>query len=197
MGYTQDIVVRQARPDDAHALAHLHAKSWRQTYRGQLTDAFLDGPILEDRLDLWCTRLANPSSRQGIWVATRAGAVVGLACAYAQHDEQWGTLLENLHVAHEHKRQGIGQRLFETVRQWATHSAQAEWLHLWVLAGNHTAQRFYQGLNALHKESGTWHAPDGSSLAQLRYVWPLKPLQQVSQCDRARTPNAITHGATP
>lgn len=177
MGFSQDIVVRQACPDDALALAHLHARSWRQTYRGQLTDAFLDGPILEDRLDLWQTRLAKPSSNQGIWVATLADKVVGLACAYAQHDKQWGTLLENLHVAHEHKRQGIGQRLFEAVRQWATHSTQAEWLHLWVLAGNHVAQRFYQDLDAEHKESGTWHAPDGSCLAQFRYVWPLKPFE--------------------
>lgn len=180
MGTSPDFVVRQATLEDADALARLHANSWRQTYRGQLTDAFLDGPILEDRLALWRERLTQPSLHQGIWVATRADVPVGLACAYAQHDPQWGTLLENLHVAHEHKRQGVGQLLFATVRQWAMHSSQAPWLHLWVLASNHAAQRFYQGLDAEHKESGTWHAPDGSCLAQLCYVWRLEPLDQLS-----------------
>lgn len=181
MGSPQDIVVREACLEDATALAQLHASSWQRTYRGQLTDAFLDGPILEERMALWHARLANPSLNQGIWVATRADQLVGLACAYAQYDHHWGTLLENLHVAHEHKRQGVGQLLFETVKQWAARTHQADRLHLWVLASNHAAQRFYQGLNALHEESGHWHAPDGSCLPQLRLVWPLKPSTRVSQ----------------
>jgi GNAT superfamily N-acetyltransferase len=174
MGTSQKMLVRWAQPADAHALAQLHTTSWRLTYRGQLTDAFLDGPVFEDRLTLWTGRLANPSLHQAIiWVATLADDVVGLACAFAHHDERWGTLLENLHVAPDHKRQGIGQLLFDAVRQWADQSTQSQWLHLWVLASNHPAQHFYQQLDAQHVESGTWHAPDGSCLPQYRYAWPL------------------------
>lgn len=168
-----DLLVRPAQPDDAHALAQLHTMSWRSTYRGQLADAFLDGPVFENRLAVWTDRLATPSPHQAIWVATRAGMVVGLSCAFAHHDEHWGALLENLHVAPDHQRQGVGQLLFHTVRQWATPITQAPWLHLWVLASNRSAQRFYQQLDARHVESGTWHAPDGSCLPQYRYAWPL------------------------
>lgn len=173
MGTSQITLVRLARPGDALALAQLHTTSWRQTYRGQLTDVFLDGPVFEDRLSLWTGRLANPSPRQAIWVATGGDTVVGLACAFAHHDENWGTLLENLHVAPDHKRQGIGQLLFDTVRQWADQSTRSQWLHLWVLASNHAAQCFYKRLDGQHVESGTWHAPDGSCLPQYRYAWPL------------------------
>ena len=173
METSQSTLVRLAQPGDAHALAQLHTASWRLTYRGQLTDAFLDGPVFEDRLALWTHRLTNPSHRQAIWVATRDDTVVGLACSFAQHDERWGSLLENLHIAPDHKRQGIGQLLFDAVRQWADQSTPSQWLHLWVLASNHAAQRFYQQLNAQHVESGTWYAPDGSCLAQYRYAWPL------------------------
>jgi GNAT superfamily N-acetyltransferase len=175
MGTSQITLVRLAQPSDAHALAQLHTTSWRQTYRGQLTDAFLDGPVFEDRLSLWTGRLATPSPHQAIWVSTRDDMVVGLACAFAHHDERWGTLLENLHVAPDHKRQGIGQLLFDAVMQWADQSTQSQWLHLWVLASNHAAQRFYQQIDAQHVESGTWHAPDGSGLPQYRYAWPLSP----------------------
>lgn len=173
MAISQNTLVRLAQPEDAHALAQLHTASWRLTYRGQLTDTFLDGPVFEDRLALWTGRLTTPSPRQTIWVATREDTVMGLACAFAHHDERWGTLLENLHVAPDCKRQGIGQLLFDTVRQWADQIAPSQWLHLWVLASNHAAQRFYQQLDALHVETGSWYAPDGSCLPQYRYAWPL------------------------
>lgn len=175
MGTLTHTCVRPANAADVSALAHLHTQSWRQAYRGQLTDAFLDGPLFDERLALWTERLAAPASHQAIWVATRADRVVGLACAFADHDERWGSLLENLHVAPEHKRQGIGQLLFETVRQWAAPRTQAGWLHLWVLANNHAAQLFYQRLGGVPKEEGTWHAPDGSRPPQWRFAWPLIP----------------------
>tara|TARA_B110001454_G_scaffold192721_1_gene193211 strand:- start:621 stop:1181 length:561 start_codon:yes stop_codon:yes gene_type:complete len=186
MGTSQNTLVRLAQPDDAHALAQLHSASWRQAYRGQMTDAFLDGPVFEDRLALWTGRLLNPSPRQAVWVATRDDTVVGLACAFAHHDERWGTLLENLHVTPDHKRQGIGQLLFDAVRQWANQSAPGHWLHLWVLASNHTAQRFYQQLDAQHVESGAWHAPDGSCLPQYRYAWPLTTPQTAASAPNVR-----------
>jgi hypothetical protein len=36
---------RAAGQDDAHAIAELHADSWRRHYRGAYSDAFLDGDV--------------------------------------------------------------------------------------------------------------------------------------------------------
>jgi hypothetical protein len=35
--------VRVARPEDADAIAAIHAASWRSFYRGSLSDRLLDG----------------------------------------------------------------------------------------------------------------------------------------------------------
>lgn len=43
---------RVAHPADADAIAGLHAASWRENYRGILSDAFLDGEVEADRAAL-------------------------------------------------------------------------------------------------------------------------------------------------
>ena len=43
------MTIRAARPDDAPAVAMLHANSWRSAYRGILRDEFLDGALDENR----------------------------------------------------------------------------------------------------------------------------------------------------
>jgi GNAT superfamily N-acetyltransferase len=163
--------VRLAQATDAHALARLHTDSWRTAYRGQLSDAYLDGPIFEDRLALWTRRLKQPDPHQHIWVLTQAGEVRALACVFANHDERWGALLENLHVAPALKRQGLGQQMLQTVRSWVAQHTAHPCLHLWVLQGNLAAQRFYLAQGAQQVEEGAWQAPDGSRVGQLRLAW--------------------------
>ena len=52
------IEYRQAQLRDAEAVALLHARSWRENYRGAFTDAFLDGDLPGERLRVWRERLA-------------------------------------------------------------------------------------------------------------------------------------------
>ena len=49
---------------DAAAIATLHAESWRTAYRGLVPDAFLDGPVVEDRMHLWRKRLNGLASNR-------------------------------------------------------------------------------------------------------------------------------------
>ena len=48
---------RAAGQDDAHAIAELHADSWRRHYRGAYSDAFLDGDVAGYLLVVWTDRL--------------------------------------------------------------------------------------------------------------------------------------------
>jgi hypothetical protein len=45
-------------------------------------------------------------------------------------------------------------------------------MHLWVLALNTAAQGFYHRLGASQVEESVWNAPDGHSVAELRFAWP-------------------------
>lgn len=104
---------RTATLEDAAAIADLHARSWRATYRGSYSDAYLDGPIEEERLAVWTTRLSDPAPNQLVVVASDQDRIVGFACAYGGHDPGWGSFLDNIHAdphRHAQARRGVCAR---------------------------------------------------------------------------------------
>ena len=164
--------IREANPSDLDAIASLHARSWRGAYRGMLSDAYLDGDLVADRKALWQQRFSAPIANQYIVVMEIDQTLVGLACAFGDQDARWGTLLENLHVAQEHRGAGIGAQLVRHIAQWCIRSHASDVLHLWVLAPNIAAQGFYQCLGASSVEQSEWNAPDGNRVSELRFAWP-------------------------
>jgi len=50
---------RPASARDADAIARLHARSWRENYRGEFHDSFLDGDLDGERLRVWRERLVD------------------------------------------------------------------------------------------------------------------------------------------
>jgi ribosomal protein S18 acetylase RimI-like enzyme len=173
--------IREASEKDAESIAMLHSESWRVAYRGMLRDDFLDGDIIQDRLNLWQQRLSSPKENQLTLVAHEDQEIIGFACAFGKDHATWGTLLDNLHVNPERKRQRIGQHLMKEVSLWANHQYPKSGLYLWVLEGNHPARKFYEKLGAKYQEQELWAAPGGGNLISLRYVWmSLEPLLAIN-----------------
>ncbi|TMF73213.1 MAG: GNAT family N-acetyltransferase [Chloroflexi bacterium] len=139
---------RDAMREDATTIATLHAESWRVTYRGSYRDEFLDGPVFQDRMGVWNKRLSMPAPNQFVVLAEEEGLVVGFACAYGRDDEQWGSLLDNIHVRRQQHRQGVGTGLASEVARWCRANYTDCGLYLWVIAQNHQARRFYERLGA-------------------------------------------------
>lgn len=171
------LVFRAAGGDDAHAIAELHADSWRRHYRDAYSDAFLDGDVVEFLRQLWTDRMGTPEPRARTILAERNGQVVGLAHTLLDEDPSWGAFLDNLHVAYEIKRHGIGTRLLALTRQAVRDWSLSSGLYLWVLEQNSDAQAFYtaQGGMCVGREDVP---PPGGDPARLngtptclRYVW--------------------------
>ena len=109
--------LRTATSADAVAVADLHADSWRRHYRGAYDDDFLDGDVFAERRAVWAERLAAHRSRGG---AARScvegdGRLLGFSHVMFDDDPTWGALVDNLHVAFDHKRGGIGTALHARV----------------------------------------------------------------------------------
>jgi predicted N-acetyltransferase YhbS len=102
---------REATASDAHGIARLHAESWRRNYRGAFSDAFLDGPVVDDRTAVWTDRLSRSRSDQHTVIADADGRVAEFAHVIFDADLTWGSLLDNLHVDHVYNRQGVGAAL--------------------------------------------------------------------------------------
>jgi GNAT superfamily N-acetyltransferase len=167
---------RRARPGDAEALARLHADSWRRHYRGAYSDAFLDGDVLADRLQVWRALVGEADPRR-CTILAEDGGLVGFANTRLEADPGWGALLDNLHVAAEHKRRGVGSRLLaltaEAVTEWSRRSG----LYVWVLEQNADARAFYEARGASFAGREAVSPPGGiagrlsGSPAKLCYAW--------------------------
>ncbi|MDP9236278.1 MAG: GNAT family N-acetyltransferase [Chloroflexota bacterium] len=140
-------------------------------YRGQYADAFLDGPVFQDQKDVWQKRLTSPVAGQHTIVAEEDGTLAGFACVFGGEDARWGTLLDNIHVDPQRKREGIGLQLMLEVAAWADRAYPATGFYLWVLEANAPARRFYERLGAHNAEQTTFEPPGGGRVRILRYTW--------------------------
>lgn len=162
---------RVARLLDEEGIAQLHADSWRRTYRGDFLDAFLDGDLVANRHEVWRQRLGRPGDNQFVYVATEENQIAGFVCAYGAEDPKWGSLLDNLHVSHTHRRKGIGSVLIERAGSWLVSAYPDCGVYLWVLESNEGARRFYERLGATNAGAVEMENAGGGTARSCRYVW--------------------------
>ena len=166
------LTFRSATLADSQRIASLHTGSWRDAYRGILPDAYLAGPIAEERASLWQSRLSSPGAdRRYILLAEAEGLLVGFVCVLLDKEPLWGACLDNLHVFPKLKRHGLGRQLFSRATQWVI-STEPGWpIHLWVFEANYGTRRFYEALSGEVVEHRLKQAPGGAEIPSLRYVW--------------------------
>ncbi len=156
---------------DQSAIVALHAQSWREAYKTILSTDFLQNSLIQNRTDVWTERFNQPKDNQYIIVAYDNNELCGFICAYGNEHQQWGTFVDNLHVASARKGQGIGKRLMQKVVEWSKLQYPGKGLYLEVLADNIAAQRFYDGLGAVNQGKAYWQPPEGEPVKEFLYVW--------------------------
>ncbi len=167
------MIYRHALESDSDQIALLHAQSWRMTYRGLFNEDFLDNQADADRQRAWSARLAVTRPQQFVYVADDGGKIAGFVCAYGHDNPDWGSLIDNLHVATGYQRRGIGTQLMQHTFSWLQAHYPDDGIYLWVMARNTPAQAFYQKLGAV--DAGEVDKPNpvgGGSALNRRYVWP-------------------------
>lgn len=176
MAQLANLTIRRAEPKDAEAIARLHADSWRRHYRGAYSDAFLDGDVGADRLQVWRERLAARDRTTATLMAEDDGVFVGFVHVVFDEDPEWGSLVENLHVVWERKRVGVGAQLIAAAAALVLKRGSSP-LYLWVLEQNTAAQAFYNACGGSCTGRRLVAAPGGipdrliGSPVALRYSW--------------------------
>jgi ribosomal protein S18 acetylase RimI-like enzyme len=138
--------IREAEPRDARAIAEIHVRAWRDAYRGQLSDAYLDGLDVDERLEQHRRSLEEPRSDWRSWVAEDGGRVVGFAVTGPSEDADAGERTGEVYAIYlepDRVGTGLGRSLFEHALEDLRERGFAE-ATLWVLATNERARRFYE-----------------------------------------------------
>lgn len=167
------LAIRRATADDIVEVARLHVESWRQSYRGIYTDAFLDGDALAGRLAVWGERLGRSSPDHFTVVAEVDDVVVGFAHIVLENNAMLGAVVQNIHVAPGLKRGGIGSRLLAEAARTVLDLRPLSGICVWVREDNPAARAFYEargGAPAGRTLGGPF--ADGSRAPVLRFAWP-------------------------
>lgn len=159
------------------AIAALHAASWRGTYRHILTPGYLDHEVAEDRKDFWASRFAKfDPEKHHVAVALAdqgdpSSSIVGFVCVLLDEEPEFGALLDNLHVAPDRHRQGIGRRLMAEAAHWIA-TREPEWsMHLWVYEANMKSAAFYRAVGGVEADQRVIVTPAGNRATVLRFEW--------------------------
>ncbi|KRE06719.1 GCN5 family acetyltransferase [Bosea sp. Root381] len=142
-----EVEIRPATIADAGAIAALHVKVWRETYR-QIAPADVQLALDEKhRMTGWRARLSAPSPGEAVFVAEFDRRVVGIVAAGKPSNAIFGDRGEigALYVDSALQRHGIGRRLLATAMRHLQ-SQGFGGVGLGVVAGNDPAIAFYTAL---------------------------------------------------
>lgn len=166
------IVRLGASRNGADAIADLHTRSRQVAYRGLYGDAYLDDELFDVSRTVWRERFASFDPASDLILAVMDGdAPVALAYASFRINPEVGLLLDNLHVAPEHKGGGLGTALLAKVAQWLIDEHPGAPLHLEVYAPNAAALGFYVRKGGVEAARYRETAPGGREVDVVRYRW--------------------------
>lgn len=164
------MLIRNAHPNDARAIAAVHVAAWRTTYRGIIPDAYLAALSVADRERRWAASLADTSGRTCAFVAEDDGHIVGFADGGPRREGSpaYAGELYAIYLLASHQGRGLGRRLVAAVAAYLSALGMSSLL-LWVLAEN-PACRFYESLGGIPVERKPITI-GGVPLDEVAYAW--------------------------
>lgn len=168
---TTPFTLRDATLADLLAIDDIHVRSRRATYRGQVSDHYLDATMPAASLADWQAKLPQVLAGGGcVLVAEADGQAIGFACARPV-DGDGVVYLNNLHALPDRKGLGIGSALLDAVTRHARASG-AHAMQLHVLETNQPAIGFYEsrGWRPVRREDHEWA---GETVSALLYALAL------------------------
>jgi GNAT superfamily N-acetyltransferase len=143
-------VVRDARPDDAGAIARVHTRSWQVGYAHAFPAEALAGISVDRRAEHWRRWLTQPPVPPvAVLVAEVEGEVCGFASVGRSREEDGVAELFAIYVDPDQWGAGLGRALISEAERRLRDAGFSEAM-LWVLEDNPRARRFYEAAGWTH-----------------------------------------------
>lgn len=137
---------RKAVPADAPAIARLLTDSWRQAYRGILSDGYLSAIDADKRCErILATMETCPEFRYSVLEAD--GELAGVSGTGASRDEDLPDAAEIVvfYIRPDLQGRGLGKLLMRETLAFL-YEVPPPCVALWVLKDNHAARAFYEAM---------------------------------------------------
>jgi L-amino acid N-acyltransferase YncA len=163
------MLIRQATPADAAAIAHAQIEGWRTTYRGIVADELLDRMPHDERTAQWTADVKRLQVITFVAEDEAKRVVAFAACGPERTDRaDYQGELYAIYILSECRGHGIGSQLVRRVAASLAESGKHGML-VWVFEDN-PYRRFYESLGG--KLLGKQPIEIGSqSLIEVAYGW--------------------------
>jgi SAM-dependent methyltransferase len=156
------VTIRQAKADDAAAIARVHVESWRTTYAGLIPENYIAKFSMDERERVWRRIIGEGKRSQYVWIAEdESGTVVGFISGGLERSGKMGFRgeLYAIYLLAPFQRRGVGRRLAAALARRLL-DERIDSMIVWVLAHN-AARNFYAALGG---------SPDGEKPADIAGV---------------------------
>ena len=174
------MTIREAKPEDASAMARVRVDTWRAAYRGIVPDVTLDNLSYETTAKLLRRILWEENQGEFGFVAeSQGGQVVGIAVAgpvFTDKNAGFKGEVYILYVLPDFQNQGLGGALMKACAKRLAQLSLTPFM-LWTYAQG-SARDFYErlgGVKVREKED----EQDGKRLMSVAYGWSNMELLQM------------------
>jgi ribosomal protein S18 acetylase RimI-like enzyme len=166
------MIVREARIEDARAIAVVHVNTWKTAYRGIVPDSHLDSLLYEKAERTWACAISDPGKRSILRVVEdESGSIVGFAAGGAERTGKYGFSgeLYAIYVLPDCQRDGVGHLLVESLASELLRRDMTSML-VWAFKANVPARMFYKGLGGQYVDTKIVSI-GGADLEEVAYGW--------------------------
>lgn len=168
----ESMTIRDARPEDALAIAEVHIASWRTTYPGIMPQEHLDALSVAEYEQMWWGRLRFAGLGQPLVSVAKADehTLQGFVSGGAERtgDPEFQGEIYALYLLQSAQGQGIGRQLVQVMARRLERLG-FHTLLIWVNASN-PARRFYEALGGVAARTGQREL-QGITYDDIGYGW--------------------------
>jgi ribosomal protein S18 acetylase RimI-like enzyme len=162
------VTVRLATAADADAIGRVQVESWCAAYTGLMPQDVVDGFDVAGRQARWRQWLsAAPRPRSATFVVEEAGEVVGFAGVGPSLEGSDDGELYTIYLHPSRWGTGIGRALMRRAEE-ALRASGFQSAILYVLEGNHRAERFYRAAG-WEEDGSKVDQFQGATVTEVRY----------------------------
>ena len=168
------MIIREAKLEDAGAIAKVHVDTWRTTYRDIIPESYIAKLSYQKRQERWIemlsTKIEEEKKHFAYVVKDNTGKIIAFADGglLRNSDSIYQGELYAIYILEAYQRQGIGRKLIKKIADKLSQSGLKSML-VWVLADNPACQ-FYQALGGQQVKQRQIEI-EGVKLDEIAYGW--------------------------